>query len=687
MVSSAHPSYRAELVRLVHGDDNPDGPGLKMEVVPSALDGEYAGRVQQLRTGSYARMPPLELGSELELDVWVCPTTPGRGEQAILAHGDLALVLDADGAPGLRLGDEIVSTGVPLLAWEWYHVKASFGSGGARITQLPARAFALAGRADVQRALDARSAPTQAAVTIGARVDGSRAWAHFNGRIEEPRISSAGVVVAHWDLSRDIPTRRVSDVSGNGHDGELVNLPMRAVTGRRWRGTGSPGWMLRRSTARSTSTTTTWRTPVGSPTSASRSRRTYRAASTRRASERGGDEEYLPFLVRPPRGRATADVALPRSDAQLSGLRERALFVVARLHKWAPGNVLERLTERDRYMQEHRLLSLYDFHSDGTGTCYSSFRRPLLSLRPGYDMPLISAPHQFNADLHLLDWLEAEGLRRATSSPTTTCTTKAPRSCAATASWSPGAPGVLDRADARRAPGLPRRRRATHVPRRQRLLLGDVDPSRRAARDRVPARAVGLATVEFAARRGLPRRHGRVRRPVARTGAARRSGSSASASPRRASDASRPYRRLPDSFDARAAWIFEGVGDDEPIGDFGLVMGGAGGRRDRPRRPGAGHAAARARRSRAPTATPTCTPAQMDDTLFHQLTEGGSDEPARPRRHGLLRDAERRSGVRPGLDLVVRQPLARNGYENNVSRITENVLRRFLDPAPFPPPG
>jgi N,N-dimethylformamidase len=27
--------------------------------------------------------------------------------------------------------------------------------------------------------------------------------------------------------------------------------------------------------------------------------------------------------------------------------------------------------------------------------------------------------------------------------------------------------------------------------------------------------------------------------------------------------------------------------------------------------------------------------------------------------------------------------LAHNGYDNNVSRLTENVVRRFLDPRPF----
>jgi N,N-dimethylformamidase len=33
------------------------------------------------------------------------------------------------------------------------------------------------------------------------------------------------------------------------------------------------------------------------------------------------------------------------------------------------------------------------------------------------------------------------------------------------------------------------------------------------------------------------------------------------------------YTRQPDSFDERAAFIFEGIGADEVIGDFGLVLG------------------------------------------------------------------------------------------------------------------
>ena len=43
---------------------------------------------------------------------------------------------------------------------------------------------------------------------------------------------------------------------------------------------------------------------------------------------------------------------------------------------------LEGLPAEDAQMRESGLLSLYDLHSDRSGVCYSSSRRPLLNLRP-----------------------------------------------------------------------------------------------------------------------------------------------------------------------------------------------------------------------------------------------------------------------------------------------------------------
>ena len=114
MVSSTAPRYLARLVRLVHGDDDPRGPGVKEERLAWSLEGERDGRVQELRNGSYGIGPPLTIGPSLAVNVWVCPTTPGSREQAIVAQGDWALVLGEDGAPALRVGETFVASGQPL---------------------------------------------------------------------------------------------------------------------------------------------------------------------------------------------------------------------------------------------------------------------------------------------------------------------------------------------------------------------------------------------------------------------------------------------------------------------------------------------------------------------------------------------------------------------------------------------
>ncbi len=85
MVSSAHPTYQADLVRLVHCDDNPRGPGFKAPLVESAISGDYAGREQAIRTGSSVQIPYADVLGELDsftFTAWILPTTPvNRGRR------------------------------------------------------------------------------------------------------------------------------------------------------------------------------------------------------------------------------------------------------------------------------------------------------------------------------------------------------------------------------------------------------------------------------------------------------------------------------------------------------------------------------------------------------------------------------------------------------------------------------
>jgi len=55
-------------------------------------------------------------------------------------------------------------------------------------------------------------------------------------------------------------------------------------------------------------------------------------------------------------------------------------------------------------------LSCYHRHTDGSGVCYSSSKRPILNVRPGYVMWAFSRPREFSADLMMLGYLEREGI-------------------------------------------------------------------------------------------------------------------------------------------------------------------------------------------------------------------------------------------------------------------------------------
>jgi N,N-dimethylformamidase len=50
--------YRADFVRLIHGDANPAGPGLKFEEVPASFAGTYRSRSQPLHLGSCGLVLP-----------------------------------------------------------------------------------------------------------------------------------------------------------------------------------------------------------------------------------------------------------------------------------------------------------------------------------------------------------------------------------------------------------------------------------------------------------------------------------------------------------------------------------------------------------------------------------------------------------------------------------------------------
>src|SRR3569833_1042707 len=70
-------TYRANLVWIICGDDNPEGPGYKEEEIASPIDGEYQGRKQHIHAGSYVKVPdarPLRLLESFTIQAFIWPT-------------------------------------------------------------------------------------------------------------------------------------------------------------------------------------------------------------------------------------------------------------------------------------------------------------------------------------------------------------------------------------------------------------------------------------------------------------------------------------------------------------------------------------------------------------------------------------------------------------------------------------
>src|SRR5581483_9946498 len=127
-----------------------------------------------------------------------------------------------------------------------------------------------------------------------------------------------------------------------------------------------------------------------------------------RLSTEDADDE-VPFFVRPARATADIVVLMPTLSYLAYGNEHNS---------WAnpipstPGldGILASVTDRDRYVVEERLKSIYELHSDGSGVAYSSRLRPIANMRSDYGMPLLlGGPHQFPADLELLEWLDRRG--------------------------------------------------------------------------------------------------------------------------------------------------------------------------------------------------------------------------------------------------------------------------------------
>ena len=133
MISTEADKYDATIVRLIHGDDNPEGSGFKSETIDD-FHWQLEGRHQDTYPGSFVFIEGgtnLKISNGFTIQTWIRATKPNqKNYQGIFAqesdHAGFGLYLDSNGSISLRLPYDKhaseVSTNHHIHEGQWYFV-------------------------------------------------------------------------------------------------------------------------------------------------------------------------------------------------------------------------------------------------------------------------------------------------------------------------------------------------------------------------------------------------------------------------------------------------------------------------------------------------------------------------------------------------------------------------------------
>ena len=670
-------SGQLDLVKLNCGDPTRSGPGFseeEWEIVPSeTLDLNN----QPVVPGSYAQafVTTGQAESLLGVSLWFQPT--------LLKRDGVILSLESEGSSieiyniGTslmgRFGDtehSLRNTSLERRRWYFLTIDVS-GEDGVATVSVSSPRSASPGRDLLQQGeeISALDIPDLTFKNPILRLAAGFRGERWDGRIAEPKLR-VGSVVNEWQLETDMEKAVIPPTVGEC-ELQLMQLPTRGVTGPHWTGdhqrwSDQPsewnaihfhhddlydaGWQPSHSVA----------LPAELPSG---------IYCFRFQSQLGVDR--VPFFVRPAADAQHSDVALLMPSATYMAyanhrmLIEGADFVGARTN----------LRPEHQYLVDHNNLGLshYEKHPDGSGVMFSSRRRPVMQVRPGADGWNFTPDTDINAflvhaqvdhDIVTDEDLHIDGYDAL-----------APYRVIVTGShpeyWSTAMLDALD--EWQRSGG------------RLMYLGGNGFYWRVAFSDHWPG-AIELRRAEDGVRNwqtgdgenyhawgaeygGLWRRNGRAPNQLVGIGFAAQGFEKATF-----------YQMNSEAKASRAAWILEGV-EEEEIGTSGLGGGAAGQEVDRydQRLGSPGHAVILASATEfgadmlrtkeefeGTVAFPNPDPLVRADMVFYETPKGGA--------------------VFSVGSISWFGALARNGYENDIARITSNVLERFLDPTPFPTP-
>lgn len=374
-----------DIVELLCGDETNPTFGLHERVVevagyPRVVDGYH----QPLAAGSSATFGPSPLLA-VEAFTVGCAVWPSvRPEQAqpVLSLGNHAIWWTRD---GFALDPNQPGTG-PLEHKRWYCVVLSAGRGSATldVSAFPTRSpgtdsTSKGGHVGGSMAPDTGGIGAPNTLTVGRGFDGRVAELWMATEAEATQAAATFC----WDASIDLEGTLWHDTGEHQLHGTLHQLPARGVRGPHWDGTSqTPATAPRHYDAvhfhtddlydAGWATSATLELPPGLTS----------GVYCFRSRSSTGVRDRTPFFVAAPQGN--------RSDvAFLAPVATYLAYANQRVHlsnpELAPGD--GPTPANHEWLRDHPEVgySLYEYHSDRSGVMFSSHRRPVMNMKPAAD--------------------------------------------------------------------------------------------------------------------------------------------------------------------------------------------------------------------------------------------------------------------------------------------------------------
>jgi N,N-dimethylformamidase len=226
----------------------------------------------------------------------------------------------------------------------------------------------------------------------------------------------SGAFLGAWAFEEDMSGTTIVDRSGHGLHGELFQMPARAMVGHGWDGTSDVHTAPHQYGAvhfhsddvedARWDVTASITLPEDLPSGVYAAR-----------CAAGSDTEHVVFFVGPAGGPGARpdtapDTAILFPTVSYMAYANDRMLDNPKLE--APG-WLSLPIKRDRgdailHAHPEYGSSIYESHSDGSGIAYSSWLRPVLNMRPDHRNWQTHSPRALSCDLYIVHWLEHQGV-------------------------------------------------------------------------------------------------------------------------------------------------------------------------------------------------------------------------------------------------------------------------------------